>query len=94
MIGWLERHPNLATWVLLSVGMVAALAWSARDVEDLSAAQWGWLVAATVLIAGLCAWIISWEADELDLLDEGEEASGAGEDAGAIDAEDSEGEGR
>jgi hypothetical protein len=64
MIGWMERHPNVATWILLAAGMVAALTWSARDVDDLSPAQWGWLVAATVLVAGLCAWIISWEADD------------------------------
>jgi hypothetical protein len=64
MIGWIERHPNVATWILLAAGMVAALTWSARDVDDLSPAQWGWLVAATVLVAGLCAWIISWEADD------------------------------
>jgi hypothetical protein len=62
MAAFYERHPNLSAWALLAVGMVAVLAWSARDV-GLNAGQWFWLVAATVLVAGLCAWIISWEAD-------------------------------
>lgn len=60
---WAERHPNLATWAVLAVGMIVVLAWSARDVE-LAASQRFWLGAATVGLAGLCAWIISWEADE------------------------------
>lgn len=65
-----ERHPNLTAWAVLSVGFVAVLVWSARDV-GLAAGQWLWLVLATVLVAGLCAWIISWEADGPD--EEGEE---------------------
>ncbi len=56
------RHPNLLTWALLAAGMLAVLFWSARDVA-LSAGQAFWLALATVLLAGLCAWIISWEAD-------------------------------
>jgi hypothetical protein len=67
-----ERHPNLTTWLLLAVGMVAVLAWSARDV-GLAPPQWFWLATATVLVAGLCAWIISWEADAPDELDEAAE---------------------
>ncbi len=70
---WIVRHPNLATWALLAIGMVAALTWSARGVEDLTSSQWSWLVGATVLVAGLCAWIISWEADELDAYDDQQE---------------------
>lgn len=65
-MGWLERHPNLGTWLLLSAGMLVALAWSARGVEDLTPRAWLWLVVATVAVAGLCAWIVSWEADALD----------------------------
>ena len=59
----LERHPNLVSWAVLAIGMVAVLAWSARDVA-LTLSQWAWLALATVLLAGLCAWIISWEADD------------------------------
>ena len=61
----IETHPNLTAWAVLAVGMLVILAWSARDVS-LSASQWFWLGAATVLLAGLCAWIISWEADDVD----------------------------
>jgi hypothetical protein len=53
----------VTAWAVLAVGMVAVLVFSARDV-GLAPAQWFWLAAATVLLAGLCAWIISWEADE------------------------------
>jgi hypothetical protein len=62
---WVDRHPNLSAWLVLAVGMVAVLVWSARDV-GLNAEQWFWLVTATTLVAGLCAWIISWEADQPD----------------------------
>ena len=68
---YIEAHPNLATWAILAVGMVIVLVWSARDV-GLIGMQWFWLTVATVVVAGLCAWIISWEADDPDdeLLDE------------------------
>jgi hypothetical protein len=65
----IERHPNLATWLALAVGMLLVLAWSARDVA-LAPTQWLWLAVATVLLAGLCAWIISWEADTPDEWDD------------------------
>jgi len=58
-----ENHPNIVTWLVLAIGMVAVLGWSARDV-GLTAAQYAWLGVATALLAGLCAWIISWEADD------------------------------
>lgn len=61
----LARHPNLAAWAVLAGGMLAILAWSARDV-GLNARQWLALAVATVALAGLCAWIISWEADVED----------------------------
>jgi len=63
VIDRLERHPNLTAWAVLAVGMLIILAWSARDV-GLNARQWLALAAATVALAGLCAWIISWEADD------------------------------
>jgi hypothetical protein len=65
---WIERHPNIFTWVVLAIGMVAVLLWSARDV-GLNMLQWFWLATATVGLAGLCAWIISWEADADDEAD-------------------------
>lgn len=55
-----NAHPVLANWIILAVGMVIILFFSARDVGFLPQ-QWAALVGATVLLAGLCAWIISWE---------------------------------
>jgi len=63
MKAFLERHPDLGTWAFLSLAFLAALAWSARDV-DLAARQWATLSLASVITAGLCAWILSWEQDD------------------------------
>lgn len=65
MMAWMNRHPDLSTWIALAIGMLAALTWSARD-EGLAAMQWAWLALAVTGVAGLCAWIISWEADSHD----------------------------
>jgi 4-hydroxybenzoate polyprenyltransferase len=59
-VKWMLRHPRLAAWILLSVGMVVLLVIEAKDV-GLLATQWAALVIATVLVAGACVWIISWE---------------------------------
>ena len=56
---WNER-PVLANWLVLAVGMVIILYFSARHV-GFDAGQWAALVGATVALAGLCAWIINWE---------------------------------
>ncbi|MBI5303961.1 MAG: hypothetical protein HY868_17635 [Chloroflexi bacterium] len=55
-------HPRLAAWIGLAVGMVVILLWSAKDV-GLLPTQLGALVVATILLAGLCVWIIGWEGD-------------------------------
>lgn len=65
LIKWFNEHANLASWLILSVGMVAILVFSARDV-GLQGMQWFWLVVITVLVAGACVWIISWGDDEID----------------------------
>ncbi len=57
------QHPRLAAWLVLAVGMVIILVWSARDV-GLLPGQWAALIAATIGLAGLCVWIIGWEDDE------------------------------
>ena len=54
------RHPRLTAWLVLAIGMVIILIWSARDV-GLLPAQWAALIVATIGLAGLCAWIIGWE---------------------------------
>ncbi len=43
--------------------MVIILLWAAKDV-GLLLGQWAALVAVTVILAGLCVWIIGWETDE------------------------------
>jgi hypothetical protein len=42
---------------------VAILLWTSKDVELLPS-QRAWLVVATILLAGACVWIISWEEGE------------------------------
>jgi hypothetical protein len=53
-------HPNLISWALLAAGMVIVVVISARDV-GFQPGQWAALIAATIGLAGLCVWIISWE---------------------------------
>ena len=60
---WVGRHPRLVMWAVLAVGMVIILIWAARDV-GLLAGQWAALIVATILLAGLCVWIISWDSEE------------------------------
>ena len=66
---WWSRHPALGSWFLLAAGMVAILLVASRDVPLLTIQRF-WLVVATILLAALCAWIISWEESPHD--DEGE----------------------
>ncbi len=65
MRDWWERHPYLISWLLLAIGMVAILLWTSREVELLPSQRF-WLVVATVGLAGLCVWIVSWEDDSTD----------------------------
>ncbi len=60
---WVGRHPQLTAWAVLAVGMVAILIWAAKDV-GLEAGQWAALIVATILLAGLCIWIIGWDSEE------------------------------
>lgn len=59
----LTNHPQLTAWFVLAVGMVAILFWSAKDV-GLLPGQMAALAVATILVAGLCVWIIGWEDEE------------------------------
>ena len=56
-------HPQITSWVVLAIGMVIILAWSASDV-GFTGSQWVALVITTILLAGACVWIIGWEDDE------------------------------
>ena len=60
---FIRAHPQIASWIFLSVGMVAILAWSAREV-GLLLGQWIALIVATIVVAGLAVWIIGWEDEE------------------------------
>jgi hypothetical protein len=55
-----EAHPRLSAWAVLSAGMIILLVIEARDV-GLLAGQWVALIVASILVAGACIWIISWE---------------------------------
>ena len=60
---FVRRHPQLTAWAVLALGMVIILIWSAKDV-GLLAGQWAALIVATILLAGLCVWIIGWNGEE------------------------------
>ncbi len=62
---WVSNHPNLTAWLVLALGMVGILLFTARDV-GLLPLQWFWLIVITILVAGACIWIISWGDDEND----------------------------
>ena len=55
-----SKHPRLISWVVLALGMVIMLLWAAKDV-GLLPGQMTALIVATILLAGLCVWIIGWE---------------------------------
>jgi len=57
---FVTKHPRLTSWFVLALGMVIMLLWAARDV-GLLPGQMIALVIATILLAGLCVWIIGWE---------------------------------
>ena len=60
---FVTKHPQWTSWIVLAIGMVAILVWSARDV-GLLPGQWVTLIIATILVAGLAVWIIGWEDEE------------------------------
>ena len=55
-------HPNLTAWAAMALGMVIILLVMSRGV-DLMPGQMAVLIVSTVLLAGACVWIISWEND-------------------------------
>lgn len=66
VVRWVEAHPRLSAWFVLALGMVILLVIEARDV-GLLPTQWLALIVATILVAGACIWIVSWEdEDELE----------------------------
>lgn len=73
-IKWAMTHPRVAAWIVLSAGMIILLAIEARDV-GLEAGNWVALILMTILVAGACIWIVSWED-----VDESEPATLGGSD--------------
>ncbi len=55
-----NEHPNLVSWIALAIGMVVIVIFAARNV-GFQPGQWAAVIAATIALAGLCVWIISWE---------------------------------
>jgi hypothetical protein len=55
-----DRHSLLVSWAALAIGMVAILVYTSRDV-GLLPSQLAAMIVATILLAGACVWIISWE---------------------------------
>jgi K+ transporter len=58
-----NAHPNLISWLVLAIGMVIIVLIAARNV-GFDAGQWAALILATIGLAGLCVWIVSWEDDK------------------------------
>jgi hypothetical protein len=66
LLSFADRKPRLAAWIVLSLGIVILLLVEARDV-GLLIGQWIALIVASVLVAGLCIWIVTWEdSDEVE----------------------------
>jgi hypothetical protein len=82
LVHWIEAHPRLTAWFVLALGMVIMLVIEARHI-GLLPGQWAALIIATILVAGACIWIISWEDD--DQL-EGQEDAAASQPAPAAPA--------
>jgi hypothetical protein len=63
---WLTEMSRLAQWVILGIGMVIILWITSWNVPNLTLSNRAFLTIATVLVAGLCVWIINWGDDEDD----------------------------
>ncbi len=59
----IEAWPRVTAWIILSLGCTALLIYEARDV-GLTTGNWIALIVATIVVAGLCIWIVSWEDEE------------------------------
>ncbi len=56
------QHPRITAWIALAIGMVVILLWASKDVSLLPTQRLA-LAIATIVLAGLCIWIIGWEDD-------------------------------
>lgn len=76
-----NARPKLASWLFLAVGMVIILIIAAPKDGTLTPGNWAFLILATIGLAGLCAWIISWEDGEDDAEESGKAAAAVTEPA-------------
>jgi hypothetical protein len=63
VIQLIETWPRITAWIVLSLGCIILLVYEARDV-GLTTGNWISLIVATIAVAGLCIWIISWEDED------------------------------
>lgn len=63
LLKFANEHPQWTSWIVLALGMVIILVFSARDV-GLLPGQWVAMILATIAVAGLAVWIIGWEDEE------------------------------
>jgi K+ transporter len=63
VVNLVEAWPRVTAWIVLSVGCIILLVYEARDV-GLTTGNWIALIVATIAVAGLCIWIVSWEDEE------------------------------
>lgn len=61
----IDTYPRISAWVVLSAGMLGLLYYEAQDV-GLTTRNWIALTIASLLVAALSIWIVSWEDEELD----------------------------
>jgi K+ transporter len=69
IIRLIETWPRITAWIVLAVGCVALLVYEARDV-GLTTGNWIALIVATIAVAGLCIWIVSWEDEETETVEQ------------------------
>ena len=81
---FIGNHPQIISWIVLAIGMVIILVWSARDV-GFTSSQWVALIITTILLAGACVWIIGWEDDEETDIESEEDKEGKVGEGAAID---------
>jgi hypothetical protein len=63
LITLIDRYPRIAAWIVLSTGIIILLVREAQDV-GLTTRNWVALIVASILVSGLCIWIVSWEDEE------------------------------
>ena len=73
MKNFASNHPQITSWIVLAIGMVIILVWSARDV-GFTPGQWVALIVTTILLAGVSVWIIGWEDDDDEVVEVEEQA--------------------